>query len=356
MVYADVDGNIGYMMSSHVPIRAKGDGTVPVPGTGEYEWTGYIPFDEMPFVYNPPTHFIAAPNNAVVPAMYKYFIGTEWAAPYRAMRIADLLKAKEKLSVDDMKAIQGDVYSIPLAQLQKYVVALNPEGFLQQRAMEFVKTWDGRLTTDNVGGTILEATYQRLAHSLFASQINDDKLFAAYIGSNGNNYSRRVVQALLDQPNSGWWGSAGRDVVLKKSFAEGVDWLGGQFGDAPGDWHWGRLHTAAFEHPLGSVQPLDRLFNAGPIGVPGGVLTVFATSFDADESYAAASITSQRQIIDLSNLSNSVAIHTTGQSGQPLNKHYSDMVLMWRDVQYAPFYFDRAALDKAKEGLLVLVP
>jgi penicillin amidase len=116
------------------------------------------------------------------------------------------------------------------------------------------------------------------------------------------------------------------------------------------------LHTATFEHSLGSVQPLDRLFNAGPVAAPGGVNTVFAASFDPGVSYGAATITSQRQIVDLSNFSNSVAIHTTGQSGQPLNKHYSDMVLLWRDVQYAPFYFDRAALDKVREGLLVLVP
>ncbi len=356
MMYADVDGNIGYMMTAHVPIRAQGDGTVPVPGTGEYEWLGYIPFEEMPFVYNPPTHFITAPNNAVVPPTYKYFLGTEWAAPYRAMRITDLLNAKDRLSMEDMKAMQGDVYSIPLAQFQKHIVALKPEGFLQQRAMDQVKAWDGRLTTDNVGGTILEVTYQRLARNLFASRMNDDKLFAAYVGAMGNNYSRRAVSALLDQPGSEWWGSTGRDAMVKKSFAEAVDWLGSQYGDAPGEWRWGRLHTATFAHQLGSVKPLNLLFNAGPLGVPGGVMTVFATSFNADQSYAAASITSQRQIIDLANLSNSVIVNTTGQSGQPLNKHYSDNVLLWRDVQYTPFYFDRAALDKVREGLLVLIP
>jgi len=353
LVYADVDGNIGYQLTSHTPIRAKGDGTVPVPGTGEYEWTGYIPFDEMPFVYNPSSHYIAAPNNATVPSTYKYFIGTDWAAPYRAMRITDWLKAKDKFSIDDMKAIQGDVYSIPLAQFQKYVVALKPEGFLQQRAMDQVRTWDGRLTTDNVGGTIVELAYERLLKNLFADQLGAD-LFKTYQGA--GDYHRRVVLALLDDPKSDWWGSAGRDAMLQKSFAEGVDWLGSQYGDAPGDWHWGRLHTATFEHPLGSVKPLDLLFNAGPVAVPGGVNTVFATSFKIGVSYGAGSSASQRQIIDFSNLSNSVAIHTTGQSGQPLSKHFSDMVLMWRDVQYAPFYFDRATLDKVKEGTLVLTP
>ncbi len=354
-VYADVDGNIGYQMPGNVPIRPAGDnGSVPVPGwTGANEWQGYIPFDQLPFVYNPPTHFVATANQAVVPPTYKYLITVDWSAPYRKQRIDDLLQAKDKLSVDDFKAIQGDVYSIPDAQLQKYIVALKPSGFLQQGAMAQVKAWDGRFTTDNIGGTIVEVTYQQLLKNLFADKMGAS-LFKTYQGA--DSYNRQAVLALLAQPTSDWWGSAGRDAVLQKSFAEAVDYLGNQFGDAPGDWHWGRLHTATFEHPLGSVQPLNLLFNAGPVAVPGGVFTVFATSFDGTSPYAASTISSMRQIIDLSNLSNSLQINTTGQSGQPLNKHYSDMILLWRDVQYAPMYFDRAALDKVKEGMLELVP
>lgn len=360
-VYADVDGNIGYQMPGNVPIRAKGDGTLPVPGwSGEYEWTDYIPFDELPSVFNPPSHFIATANNAVVPSTYKYWITYDWAAPYRAQRIVDLLKSKDKISPEDFKAIQGDVYSIPVAQLQKYVVALKPEGFLQQRAAEQVKAWDGRLTTENIGGTILEVTYQRLVRNIFANKFDDADMLTTYLGM--SDYHRRVVLALLDQPNSDWWDDPttapkeSRDDILKKSFAEAVTWLGSQFGDAPSEWRWSRVHTATFDHPLGSVQPLDRFFNAGPLGVPGGVFTVFATSFKGTAPYAVSSITSQRQIIDLANFSNSFAIHTTGQSGQPLHRHYADMVSMWRDVQYAPYYFDRGALDKAREGLLTLMP
>ncbi len=352
-VYADVDGNIGYQTPGKIPIRAQGDGTVPVPGTGEYEWTGYIPFDELPSVYNPSTHFIATANNAVVPKTYTYLLGSTWAAPYREQRITDLLRAKDRLSVDDFKAIQGDVYSAPEVALQKQVLALAPEGFLQQRAMERVRTWDGRLTADNIGGTILEVTYQRLVQNLFADKMGRD-LFGTYQGA--GDYHRQVVLALLDRPNSDWWGSAGRDAVLKQSYAQAVDWLGSQFGDAPGDWHWSRLHTATFGHPLGSVQPLNLLFNAGPVGVPGGVFTVFATSFKGTSPYAASSVSSMRQIVDVGNWGSSLQMHTTGQSGQPLSKHYSDMVSAWRDVQYAPFYFDRAALDKVREGVLVLTP
>lgn len=359
-VYADVDGNIGYQMPGNVPIRAKGDGSAPVPGwTGEYEWSRYIPFDELPMVFNPSTHYIATANNAVVPPSYKYLLSNDWAAPFREQRIIDLLRAKDKLSVQDMKAIQADVYSIPLVQIQKHVAGLKTEGFLQQRAMEHVKSWDGVLTEASIGGTTNEVTYQRLFLNVFANKLDKETL-TTYRGA--GDYHRRVMLALLEQPESEWWDDPStaqketRDVILRKSYAEAVDWLGSQFGDAPGEWRWSRLHTATFAHTLGSVQPLDRLFNVGPVGAPGGVYTVFATSFKHSAPYAVASVSSMRQILDLANWSNSLAIHTTGQSGQPLHRHYSDMVLMWRDVQYAPFHFDRAALDKVQEGTLVLIP
>lgn len=352
-VFADVDGNIGYQMPGNVPIRAKGDGTLPVSGSGDYEWKGYIPFDELPFVYNPPTHFIATANNAVVPATYRYWITADWAAPYRQQRIIDLLKAKDKLSVEDFKAIQKDVYSLPEVQLQKYVSGLTPEGFLQQRAMEYVKNWDGYLKEDTIGGTILEVTYQRLAKNLFAEPLGK-AMWSNYLTA--DNAMRRLVLELLEQPNSEWWGNAGRDAMLRKSYAEAVDWLGSQFGDAPGDWKWARLHTATFTHPLGSVQPLNLIFNAGPVGAPGGVFTVFATSFKNSAPYAVSSVSSMREIIDVSNWDNSLQTHTVGQSGQPFSKHFSDMVQMWRNVDYAPMYFTRGSVDQARAGLLILVP
>ncbi len=145
-LYADVDGNIGSRLAGRIPIRARGNGMAPVPGTGEYEWTGYIPFDELPFALNPPTHFLAAANNAIVPPDFKHWIMADWAAPYRAQRIGDLLQARKTFSLDDMQAMQADVYSIPLAQLQKHVIAVAPEGPLQTAAMEAVKSWAGTAT------------------------------------------------------------------------------------------------------------------------------------------------------------------------------------------------------------------
>jgi penicillin amidase len=361
-VYADVDGNIGYQMPGNVPIRAKGDGSVPVPGwTGEYEWKGYIPFDELPFAYNPPTHYIATANNQVVPSTYKYLITNDWSAPYRAMRLSELLKSKDKLSLDDFKSIQSDVTSIPLQALQKKIAALSfeKEKVLPNRAMEFVKTWDGRLETENIGGAILQATYLRVIKNIFASRLDAD-LLNAYLDT--GIAPRAFLLNALEQPSGDWWDDPGtpsketRDDVLKKSFEQGVDDLGKQLGDAPAEWKWGKLHTATFGHPFGSIQPLNLLFNVGPIATHGDGYTVNNANFRDSVNFAQRTVSSTRFIHDLSNWGNSLNIHTTGESGQPLSKHYGDMIMPWRDVKYAPLYFDRAALEKVKEGTLTLVP
>jgi penicillin amidase len=352
-LYADMDGNIGSQLAGRLPIRAQGNGMAPVPGTGEYEWTGYIPFDELPFVLNPSTHYLAAANNAIVPPDFKYWITADWLDPYRAQRIDDLLRAKEKFSLDDTQAMQADVYSIPLAELQNHVIAVAPEGPLQTAAMEAVKAWDGRLTTDAVGGTILEFTYQRLYDNIFSLRM-DNWLLNYYRGMTG--YEWRVVLQLLDDPASEWWGELGRDALLKKSFGEAVDALMNQLGNTPGEWRWGRLHTATFAHPLGSVQPLNLLFNVGPISVPGGNFTVSSAGYRIGRSFGTTTISSMRMIVDLSDLGRSLQIYPPGQSGQPLNKQYADMLLPWRDGQYEPMYFDRAALDRVREGILVLLP
>ncbi|MBI4671621.1 MAG: penicillin acylase family protein, partial [Chloroflexi bacterium] len=162
-VYADAQGNIGYQMPGNIPIRAQGDGTVPVPGwTGENEWTGYIPFDELPMVLNPSNHFIATANNQVAPNTYKYLITRDWSAPYRAARITELLQAQDKLSAADLAAIQGDVYSLPLVELAKYVQELPTDDFLSRRALDYVKAWDGKMTHDAQAPAILEATFHAL--------------------------------------------------------------------------------------------------------------------------------------------------------------------------------------------------
>ena len=160
-----MDGNIGYQMPGQIPIRAKGDGTVPVPGwTGEYEWTGTIPFDELPSVYNPEVGYVATANNQVVPDSYPYLISTEWAAPYRAARIVELIEGKDKLSPDDFAAIQGDIHPIPTDSFVPLLGAIDLSGASKeaQKAQEMMLAWDRKMDADAPEPLIYEMVRQEV--------------------------------------------------------------------------------------------------------------------------------------------------------------------------------------------------
>jgi penicillin amidase len=362
-VYADVEGNIGYQMPGDIPIRANGQGLVPVPGwTGEYEWTGYIPFDELPSVYNPPTHFVTTANNKVVSDDYPYFISYEWSAPYRAQRIVHLLTAKDKLSVQDLSQIQADTYSIPGKKLVPYLLALEPQGTLEEEAMEQLRTWDFRNDVDSLGATIFQVFYLQLVGNTFADELGAE-LFEDYLGRGA--FHHVALERLIEQPDSLWFDDVstleveGRDEIVRRSFKGAIVYLSDRFGNPPSRWLWGRLHTMTFVHnPLGQsgIGPLETLFNRGPIPARGSGYTVDAASFDYTEPFAMDHGVSYRQIIDLGDWGNSLFIHTTGQSGHPLHKHYADMMASWQAVEYHPMYFDKASIEADKEGLLVLMP
>jgi penicillin amidase len=354
-VYADVDGNIGYQTPGRIPIRAKGNGSVPAPGySGEYEWTGFIPFDELPRVYNPTKGYVVTANNAVVPTSFKYFIGNDWAAPYRAMRIEAGIKAKPKLGVQDMRDIQADVQSIPAQTLASYLAKLTPPDDRGKKAVEALRTWDGRLTVDSVAGTIAEVTLVKTMRNTFGDELGD--LTDGYLAGGVPNLLR-----LLAQPDSVWWDDVTtaqrekRDDILQLSIIQGLDEITTRLGSDMTGWQWGKLHTATFAHPLGSVQPLNLIFNSGPHATPGDGFTPDNNAFNW-RTYAQTTVSSYRQIIDLSDISKSVFQHTTGESGQPFSRHFTDFVPGWIAVAHHPMWYTRADVDANREGILVLSP
>ena len=361
-VYADVEGNIGYQMPGDIPIRAQGQGLVPVPGwTGEYEWTGYIPFDELPSVFNPPTHLVVTANNKVVPDVYPYFITYGWSAPYRAQRITELLSAANpgSLTVDDMRDIQADVYSISAEKLMPYLVALEPEGWLQERVMrDLLKPWDYYLSADSAAASVFEVFYWKLVEHTFQDELGE--LYPTYLEM--GNYHRPLLERLVEEPDNHWWDDVSTDVretrddIYRAAFADALKYLGRHYGDLHTLWRWDKMHTAHFDHPLGAVKPLDRIFNISGVPVGGDNFTVNPGSFKYKDLFSVNKGPSYRQIVDLSDWNNSRSMHTTGQSGQPFHKHFSDMIEPWRKVEHHPMLFDRAQIEQNREGLLVLVP
>jgi penicillin amidase len=380
-VYADVEGNIGYYLAGRIPIRAQGMGLVPVPGwTGEYEWTGWIPFEELPHTYNPPQHYVATANNRVVGDDYPYFITVEWMNGYRARRICDLLESKKQLAAEDFAAMHMDFYSIPGRELSRYLAVLKPEDEQAvrqsspraRRAVELIRAWDFNLTADSVAGTIFEAVQRQILRLAFADKLGPE-LAAHYLGtgfhptlSPVNAYMGRsavVLLRLLENETSPWFADAEtgesrtRDEFLLLALEKAIAELETTLGEDMSRWQWGRLHQATLAHPLGQVKPLNLIFNRGPFPIGGDTDTVHQTAFIPGEPYAVKSwCVSYRQIVDVSNWGHSLAIHTNGQSGQPGSRHYADMIPLWRNGEYHPMLWERAQIESAEETTLVLSP
>ncbi|MGA9349113.1 MAG: penicillin acylase family protein [Anaerolineae bacterium] len=371
LVYADVDGNIGYYMAGQVPIRAKGLGILPVPGwTGEYEWVGYIPFEELPQAYNPPAGYIASANNKIVDDDYPCFLTLEPMPGYRARRIVDLIKAKGKLSIEDLQAMQLDLYSMPAEELVPYILALQPDDEWCRRAVEHIRNWDRCLAADSVAAAIYEVFEFQLLKLTFADKLGE--LADYYFGAGRlelspiNSFLGRAAVALrgfLKEGDSAWFadGVTGqprtRGEILLLALEETVSTLRGELGDDMEKWQWGRLHRTTFTHLFGRVRPLHLLFDRGPFPTGGDSETVWQASGTPGFPYGPVVITpTYRQIIDLGNWERSVAVNSTGQSGQLGSKHYADMIELWRTGSYHPMLWERASIEREAEGALMLVP
>lgn len=377
-VYADVDGNVGYQSPGLIPIReSPHQGLVPVPGwSGEYEWKGYIPFDELPSVLNPPCGFIATANNKVVPDDYPYHLAYEWAAPYRAQRITDLLAADDDVTMEDIRNIHADTYSLPAEALRSHLLAIEPENELQALALAQVEAWDLRNEADRPGASVFQVWYWSLVANTLGDELvgeadegateDQDSLLDRYLRSFNN---MPMMVELMDQAGNPWFDDVttpeteNRDDIARRSLSEAVTWLSERLGKSPEKWAWGRLHTMTFVHqPLGQsgIGIIEGLFNSKSIPARGSGYTVDAASFevteDEEQPFVVRSGVSQRQIIDLSDLDASLSIHTTGQSGQLFHPHREDFISAWQDVEYHPMLFSRTAVEANAESALRLEP
>jgi penicillin amidase len=365
-VYADVDGNIGYQMPGDVPIRAQGDGTVPVPGwTGEYEWTGFIPFDELPSVYNPEVGYIATANNQVVPDSYPYLISTEWAAPYRAARIVELIEGKDKLSADDFAAIQGDIHPIPTDSFVPLLAGIDLSGESKevQEAQQLMAAWARTMDAGAPEPLIYESYVKQLARETFGDELaatGDEELAEDYL-SGYRNDSTQALERMVGEPDDAWWDDVrtpqveGAGDIVKRAFVAAIAELQASHGNAPARWQWGDVHFANFDHLIfAEVSPLNSIFNRS-IPARGTNFTVNAAS-PAYDTLAMDAGASYRHIVDLGNLNDSRFIHTTGQSGQAFSAHYDDLIERWQSLQYLPMRFERSEIEAAAKDVLVLQP
>ena len=359
-VYADVEGNIGYQAPGRIPIRASGNGSMPVPGwTGEYEWQDDIPFDELPRAFNPVEGYIATANNAVVGTDFPYFLATDWAPGYRARRIVEVLESSDALTLEDMQALHGDEHNVWAKEALPFLTELQTEDPRLSEALALLRDWDGQATRASAAAALMEAMRLHLIDLTFGDELGDQLLERAR-GS-------LIVSLLAQLPNetSPWFDDIhtaqveNRDDLVRLALEAAVKELSESLGSDMSRWRWGNLHTATFENQsLGQsgIGPIESIFNRGPVAVDGTIATVNNTGYRPSAPYGVAVVSSYRLIVDLDNLSNSVSMHTTGQSGHPFHKHYDDMIDPWRNIQYHPMLWERPDVEAGAEGTLVLRP
>jgi penicillin amidase len=369
-VYADVDGNIGYQAAGKIPIRVRNhQGIVPVPGwTGEYEWQDYIPREQLPSLFNPAAGFIAVANNKVVSDDYPYRLTYDWFHDgYRARRINELiasqLAAGHLFNMQDMHDIQTDTYSYPAEIFRPYLLAaVEPENALQAQALAYASEWDLRCETDRVGASIYETWYSFMVENTFDDELLQNTVWGYY-------YPQKQVLALagiIGDPNNEWFDDVGtpqretRDDIIRRSFAEAVDWLRSGYGRDVGKWEWRRMHTVTIPHAaLNGVPVLQDIFGSRIYPFPGDAFTVnlaFSGRNDEQKHYGVWVAAQQRMILDLEDWDAMLASNSTGQSGHLAHPNREDQTPVWQGAGYHVMPFNRQAVEATANVVLTLTP
>ena len=363
LAYADVDGNIGYQAPGWMPIRNPGhDGMLPVPGwTDDYEWQGYVAFEDLPFAFNPPEGYIVTANNAVVGPEYPYTLSREWDYGYRAQSILDEIQnAPGKIDVAYIQKMHGNNRDMNAEHLVPILldVPLSDQRLTDARAI--LDSWDYQANMDSAPAALFEVFWKNLLAITFRDDLPE------FYWPGGSSYWFEIVGYMVEDPSQPWWDDQttaeveDRDLIFARAFGAAVEELEGLQGKDPARWNWGDLHVLNHTHGVMNNFPLiNSLFNRGPYRSSGGSGIVNATGWSATQEeniYNIRTIPSMRMIVDLSDLQNSLSIHLTGQSGHPGSPHYTDMTDLWRMIQYHPMLWDRDAIEAGAEGHLVLVP
>ena len=355
MVYADADGNIGWMGGSISPIRPNWKGLLPVPGNGEYEWNGYLDTEKLPTVFNPQRGFFATANQFNLPENYPYMdiSGREWSDPYRYDRIMEVLSSGRRLTIGDSMRLQLDELSLPARELVPLLRALgSPKGEVGL-ALRLLLAWDYVLAKDSAAAAVYELWVQRLHENVFNLYVPPA---ARSIFGGGN---RRTLIRLLYSPDGAFGADplAGREAILLKSLEEATAALKSKLGPDMSRWKWGGLHHIIYESMLSAaVDPATRQrLNTVSLPRGGDGFTPNNTGFRTSD-YRQTGGASYRQVIDLGDFDNSVAVNSPGQSGDPNNPHYKDLFPLWAEARYFPLFFSRDRIARVTEEVLTLQP
>lgn len=371
LLYADREGHIGYQAPGQVPIR-RSDTPGAVPGfwptagwRSSWDWKGYVPFEQMPYTYDPPEGYLVTANQAVT-ASPSPFLTTQWDYGYRSERIRTLLEKQRKVTPDAMRQIQGDTRNEFAPTLVKALLNVNlgSDQFTKE-GQDLLRGWDfsnpiGR-SDSSAAAAYYNAVWSNLLQLTFNDELPDD------LRANGGDQWMQTIVQLLQKPRSPWWDNKltpgvteGEVEIIRQAMVEARLQLTKELGKDPSSWDWGRLHQLRLEHKVlgGDDVPavVRKLFNRGPVSLPGGSAIVDANGWDASQGFGVTWAPSMRMVVDLGNLDHSTWVNQTGNSGHAFNDNYDDQVSAWAHNETFPWPFSEKAVRGAGGSELRLVP
>ena len=359
IVFADRDGNIGYVVPGRIPVRASGQGHMPVPGwTGAHDWVDRVPYEALPRASNPASGRIVTANNRMVPPDYPHYLTDDWTAPYRAQRIEALLDARPTHDVESFAAIQQDLVSLAAARLTPVLLGLaEPSNGMAREALAMLGRWDHGMQRDRAEPLIYMAWLRELMRVLFADELGP--VFEDYW-----RIRLEVIHRALGERTQ-WCDDVTTGEAETCADAVGraleisLESLASDYGSELGEWRWGEAHAVRMNSPiLGAIPVIGSWFEvARPTG--GERETVNAAGFevaDPDRPFAQSHGAGYRAVYDLGNPERSVFVISTGQSGNPLSPYYEDYATPWSEGRYLPMLTDRATVEENALGTLVLTP
>jgi len=355
VVYADVEGAIGYQCTGRFPLRRAGDGSAPVAGwTSDHEWDGYLAYEELPWCKDPGSGFVVTANHRIHDDDYPHLIGVDFHTGFRARRIADRLEPNHTHTAADSAAIQVDTVSLPAQRLLPHLLATEARSDAARRALGLLEGWSGDLEAGSAAAAVYEVWVGRVALVAFGDAGGDRSLIDEYAAWR-EAFVCTALPAMLDEgsppPGGGSW-----DEVLAVALDEAAELLVERFGDDERAWRWGALHRVRFAHPLARLPGIGALFVAADHELGGDEQTVLQGGFDARLGFDAVVVPSWRLVVDLSDLDGSLAGLTTGQSGNPASPNWNDQSELWASGGLRECPLTRPAVEAAAQHAQLLVP
>lgn len=363
IVYADAAGSVGFVAAGRVPLRRDDAlrGRVPVPGWLEgYEWTGFIPFEELPVLSAPPSGRIVTANHDIRPSGYQHWLGSEWALPYRAERIVELLDGKPKHDVQSFVTMQMDVRSPTAVVLLPLLLDTVPQDDAEREFLARLGAWNREMRPELPEPLMFAAWIRELAKEIYADELGE--LFDDFWRE-----SPEFLRAVLsDQNRQARWcddvGTAPQESCgerVGRALRRALAWLNETYGKDPRAWSWGRAHPAHSTHlPLGDVPLIGSWFDVDVPG-PGDNQTVNVGGYSIDDEkapFVSRYGAGFRAIYDLADLERSIFVISTGQVGHPLSPHYGDQSRLWSEGRYVPMTTRRDLVAQEATGTLTLSP